>query len=54
MYRDSLFTTPQFDFYFKIALPKVNKGREIAQRDYLGRIIHSKPPGTGREIDGVV
>jgi hypothetical protein len=38
---DSLFTVPQFDFYFKIAIPKANKERLITERDEWGRIIHS-------------
>jgi len=41
---DSLFTIPQFDFFFKIALPNKQKEREIIERDYLGRIVHSKVP----------
>jgi len=43
-YRDSLFTAPTFDFYFKLVLPKKNKAREILQRDYLGRIVKAKVP----------
>ena len=42
--RDSLFTIPQFDFYFKVTLPKANKERLIMERDYLGRILSSKVP----------
>jgi len=42
--RDSLFTVPQFDFYFKLALPQKRKEREIIIRDYLGRIVASKVP----------
>jgi len=41
---DSLFTVPQFDFYFKLELPKSRKEREIIERDYLGRIIRAKVP----------
>jgi hypothetical protein len=40
--RDALFTVPQFDFYFKITIPKARKEREIIERDYLGRIVASK------------
>jgi len=43
--RDSLFTNPTFDFYFKVAVPKARKDRIILERDMLGRIIHSQPPG---------
>jgi hypothetical protein len=42
--RDGHFAIPQFDFYFKVALPKVNKERLIMERDYLGRIVSSKVP----------
>ena len=41
---DSLFAVPQFDFYFKLALPKARKEREIIERDYLGRIVAAKVP----------
>jgi len=40
--RDALFTSPTFDFFFKVALPKKQKEREIIERDYLGRIVASK------------
>lgn len=43
---DSLFTVPQFNFYFKVALPKLNKERVILERDDLGRIVVSKTPIT--------
>lgn len=42
--RDSHFTIPTFDFYFKVILPPPNKEREILQRDKLGRIVKSKTP----------
>jgi len=42
--QDSLFTVPQFDFYFKVNIPKANKERLIMERDYLGRIVTSKVP----------
>jgi hypothetical protein len=41
---DSVFTAPQFDFYFKVVLPKARKEREIIERDHLGRIVASKVP----------
>ena len=40
--RDSLFAVPQFDFYFRVNIPKANKERLIMERDYLGRIVVSK------------
>jgi len=40
--RDLLFTSPTFDFYFNVVLPKARKAREIVQRDCLGRIVASK------------
>ena len=43
--RDSLFTNPTFDFYFKVALPKKQKEREIEERGYLGRIVVAKVLG---------
>ena len=42
--RDTHFTVPTFDFYFKVALPKARKEREIIERDYLGRIVRAKVP----------
>jgi len=51
--RDSLFTTStynpersrrEFDFYFKVALPRARKERIITARDQLGRIMHSVVP----------
>jgi hypothetical protein len=42
--RDGHFAIPQFDFYFKVVLPKANKERLIMERDYLGRIVSSKVP----------
>ncbi|MFC1727567.1 hypothetical protein ACFL0Y_03520, partial [Patescibacteria group bacterium] len=41
---DSLFAVPTFDFFFKVAIPKSRKGREIIKRDYLGRIVAAKVP----------
>lgn len=41
---DSLFAVPTFDFHFKVKLPKANKERLILERDFMGRIVHSKPP----------
>lgn len=41
---DTHFTAPQFDFYFKIAIPKANKERLIMERDMMGRILSSKVP----------
>jgi len=42
--RDSLFISPTFEFFFKVALPKKQKAREIIERDYLGRIVATKVP----------
>lgn len=42
--RDSPFNVSQFDFFFKLELPKKRKEREIIERDCLGRIIHSIVP----------
>ena len=40
---DAYFAVPTFDFYFKVALPKANKERIIAERDcFLGRILYSR------------
>lgn len=39
---DAHFTVPQFDFYFKVAIPKANKERLITARDKFGRILSSK------------
>jgi len=41
---DSLFTIPQFDFFFKLALPKTRKGRIILERNEKGRILSSQVP----------
>jgi hypothetical protein len=41
---DSLFTVPQFDFYFKVVIPKANKERLIVERNSLGQIIRSEVP----------
>lgn len=41
---DSLSTIPQFDFYFKVKLPKPNKERIIVERGKFGQIISSKVP----------
>jgi|GEM_PF-5736912 len=46
--RDRLSTTPTFEllpFVLTSPLPKPRKERIIVQRDELGRIVHSKPPG---------
>ena len=40
--RDTLFTVPTFDFYFKFPMPKPNKERIITERDILGRIVRSQ------------
>jgi len=42
--RDAHFTVPTFDFYFKVVLPKANKGRLIIERNKLGQIVNSKVP----------
>lgn len=42
--RDTHFTVPTFDFYFKVALPKANKERLIIERNELGQIVSSKVP----------
>lgn len=39
---DVHFTVLTFDFYFKVVLSKLNKEREIIERDKLGRIILCK------------
>jgi hypothetical protein len=39
---DAHFTVPTFDFYFKVAIPRAQKGRVIVQRDSLGRILSSQ------------
>lgn len=44
--RDMHFSVPQFDFYFKVAIPKENKERLIMERDMMGRILSSKVPDT--------
>lgn len=41
---DSLFTGPQFYFYFKVELPRKRKEREIIEWDYLGRVITPRVP----------
>lgn len=38
------FTVPQFEFYFKVAIPNANKERLIMERDMMGRILSSKVP----------
>lgn len=40
--RDALFAVPTFDFFFKVAVPKPRREREIIERDCLGRIVVSK------------
>jgi len=42
--RDMHFSVPQFEFYFKVVLPKANKERLIMERDILGRIVKSQVP----------
>lgn len=42
--RDAHFTVPQFEFIFKVAIPKANKERLIMERDMMGRILSSKVP----------
>lgn len=42
--RDTLSTVPQFEFYFRVVLPKARKDRQIVERDQLGRILASKVP----------
>jgi len=37
-------TIPFLNFKFKFRLPKPRKARKIIERDWLGRIVHSKPP----------
>ncbi len=41
---DIHFSVPQFEFFFKVAIPKANKERLIMERDSLGRIVFSKVP----------
>lgn len=38
------FSVPQFDFVFKVAIPKANKERLIVERDMMGRIVKSQVP----------
>jgi len=42
--RDAHFAVPTFDFYFRVALPRARKEREIIERDFRGRILHSRVP----------
>jgi len=39
---DSLSAVPTFDFFFKVNVPKPRKGREIVERDGLGRIVSAR------------
>lgn len=41
---DMHFSVPQFEFIFKVAIPKANKERLIMERDMLGRIVKSQVP----------
>jgi len=43
--RTKLFEVSYIPFELKFRLPKLRKWRIISQRDELGRILHSKPPG---------
>lgn len=43
--RDTHFTVPTFDFYFKFKIPEPNKNRKILERDELGRILSSAVSG---------
>jgi hypothetical protein len=41
---DAHFTVPQFEFYFKVTIPKANKEKLILQRNELGQIVKSQVP----------